>query len=124
MSAAFHQVSNNKYLFIYMQAIALSLQDSSGFLNLANEVPRQVTDADSAHKASNEKASSKKASNKKEVGSCNQGDTTGKRKRKQQVRFIIYFTKSVKILKLSHIPSLCLGTLQLFLADKKSSADD
>lgn len=123
MSAAFHQVSNNKYLFIYMQAIALSLQDSAGFLNLANKVPTQVTNADSAHKASNEKTLSKKASNEK-VGSCNQGDTTGKRKRKQQVRFIIYFTKSVKILKLSHIPSLCLGTLQLFLADKKSSADD
>lgn len=108
---------------MYVQAIALSLQDSAGFLNLANKVPTQVTNADSAHKASNEKTLSKKASNEK-VGSCNQGDTTGKRKRKQQVRFIIYFTKSVKILKLSHTPSLCLGTLQLFLPDKKSSADD
>ncbi|XP_009600290.1 uncharacterized protein LOC107802312 isoform X2 [Nicotiana tabacum] len=76
-----------------MQAIALSLQDSSGFLNLANEVPRQVTDADSAHKASNEKASSKKASNKKEVGSCNQGDTTWKRKRKQQTRNRVQMTE-------------------------------
>ncbi|TMW93022.1 hypothetical protein EJD97_012286 [Solanum chilense] len=77
-----------------MQAIALSLQDSAGFLNLANEVPMQGTNADSTNKDSNgkaslkkvssEKASSKEASNEKEVGTCNQEDVTGKRKRKQQ----------------------------------------
>ncbi|XP_055817481.1 uncharacterized protein LOC129886709 isoform X1 [Solanum dulcamara] len=77
-----------------MQAIALSLQDSAGFLNLADIVPMQGTDADSTKsdssqkaslkKVSNEKASLKKASNEKEVGTCNQKDATGKRKRKQQ----------------------------------------
>lgn len=77
-----------------MQAIALSLQDSAGFLNLENKLPMQGTDADSTNKdsngkaslkkASNEKASLKKASNEKEVGTCNQEDVTGKRKRKQQ----------------------------------------
>ncbi|KAK6804375.1 hypothetical protein RDI58_002159 [Solanum bulbocastanum] len=67
-----------------MQAIALSLQDSAGFLNLANKVPMQGTDADSTKKDSNEKASLKKASNEKDVGTCNQEDVTGKRKRKQQ----------------------------------------
>ncbi|KAL3381149.1 hypothetical protein AABB24_001326 [Solanum stoloniferum] len=77
-----------------MQAIALSLQDSAGFLNLANKVPMQGTDADSTKKdsnekaflkkVSNEKASLKKASNEKDVGTCNQEDVTGKRKRKQQ----------------------------------------
>ncbi|XP_049380665.1 uncharacterized protein LOC125845233 isoform X2 [Solanum stenotomum] len=79
-----------------MQAIALSLQDSAGFLNLANKVPMQGTDADSTKKdsnekaflkkVSNEKASLKKASNEKDVGTCNQEDVTGKRKRKQQAR--------------------------------------
>lgn len=107
------------YLFVYMQAIALSLQDSAGFLNLADKVPMQGTDADSTKsdssqkaslkKVSNEKASLKKASNEKEVGTCNQEDATSKRKRKQQVCFIIYFTKSMKILKLSHTPSSILG---------------
>ncbi|KAH0726336.1 hypothetical protein KY290_002158 [Solanum tuberosum] len=77
-----------------MQAIALSLQDSAGFLNLANKVPMQGTDADSIKKdsnekaflknVSNEKASLKKASNEKDVGTCNQEDVAGKRKRKQQ----------------------------------------
>ncbi|XP_049380672.1 uncharacterized protein LOC125845233 isoform X3 [Solanum stenotomum] len=76
------------------KAIALSLQDSAGFLNLANKVPMQGTDADSTKKdsnekaflkkVSNEKASLKKASNEKDVGTCNQEDVTGKRKRKQQ----------------------------------------
>ena len=82
----------------------MSLQDSAGFLNLANKVPMQGTYADSTNKysngkaslkkVSNEKASSKEASNEKEVGTCNQEDVTGKRKRKQQVYFIICFTKS------------------------------
>ncbi|MCD9641995.1 hypothetical protein HAX54_028581 [Datura stramonium] len=85
-----------------MQAIALSLQDSAGFLNLANKVPMQVTDADSTkkdsnkkaslQKVSNEKASLKKASNEKE-GTCNQEDATGKRKRKQQTRNQVQMTE-------------------------------
>lgn len=92
-----------------MQAIALSLQDSAGFLNLANKMPMQGTDADSTKKDSNKKPSLKKASNEKEIGTCNQEDASGKRKRKQQVCLIIYFTKSMKILKLSHTPFSILG---------------
>ncbi|XP_055817482.1 uncharacterized protein LOC129886709 isoform X2 [Solanum dulcamara] len=86
-----------------MQAIALSLQDSAGFLNLADIVPMQGTDADSTKsdssqkaslkKVSNEKASLKKASNEKEVGTCNQKDATGKRKRKQQTRNRVQMTE-------------------------------
>ncbi|KAL3348854.1 hypothetical protein AABB24_022154 [Solanum stoloniferum] len=86
-----------------MQAIALSLQDSAGFLNLANKVPMQGTDADSTKKdsnekaslkkVSNEKASLKKASNEKDVGTCNQEDVTGKRKRKQQARNRVQMTE-------------------------------
>ncbi|CAN4125874.1 unnamed protein product [Withania somnifera] len=86
-----------------MQAIALSLQDSAGFLNLANKVPMQGADADSTNKdnkgkaslkkVSNEKASLKKASNEKEVGTINQEDATGKRKRKQQTRNRVQMTE-------------------------------
>lgn len=86
-----------------MQAIALSLQDSAGFLNLANKVPMQGTDADSTKKdsnekavlkkVSNEKASLKMASNEKDVGTCNQEDVTGKRKRKQQARNRVQMTE-------------------------------
>ncbi|KAH0731125.1 hypothetical protein KY289_002313 [Solanum tuberosum] len=86
-----------------MQAIALSLQDSAGFLNLANKVPMQGTDADSIKKdsnekaflknVSNEKASLKKASNEKDVGTCNQEDVAGKRKRKQQARNRVQMTE-------------------------------
>lgn len=75
-----------------MQAIALSLQDSAGFLNLANKVPMQGIDADSTKKDSNEKASLKKAS-KEKVGTCNQEDATGKRKRKQQIRNRVQMTE-------------------------------
>lgn len=116
-----------------MQAIALSLQDSAGFLNLANEVPTRGNDADSTKKDSNEKASLKKvgnqkatlkkAGNKKEVSMCNQEDATGKRKRKQEVCYRL-FTKSMKILNFLIFLPLYLSTLQLFSADKKSSADD
>lgn len=86
-----------------MQAIALSLQDSAGFLNLANEVPTRGNDADSTKKDSNEKASLKKvgnqkatlkkAGNEKEVSMCNQEDATGKRKRKQETRNRVQMTE-------------------------------
>lgn len=76
-----------------MQAIALSLQDSAGFLNLANKVPMQDTDADSTKKDSSVKASLKKASNEKEKGTCNQEDATKKRKRKQQTRNRVQMTE-------------------------------
>ncbi|XP_016545528.1 uncharacterized protein LOC107845605 isoform X2 [Capsicum annuum] len=76
-----------------MQAIALSLQDSAGFLNLANKMPMQGTDADSTKKDSNKKPSLKKASNEKEIGTCNQEDASGKRKRKQQTRNRVQMTE-------------------------------
>ncbi|OIT07253.1 PREDICTED: centrin-2-like isoform X2 [Nicotiana attenuata] len=96
-----------------MQAIALSLQDSAGFLNLANKVPTQVTDADSAHKASNEKTLSKKAGNEKEVGSCNQGDTTGKRKRKQQTRNRVQMTEDDLIMHFFQFDEAGKGSISL-----------
>ncbi|KAJ8573333.1 hypothetical protein K7X08_009844 [Anisodus acutangulus] len=95
-----------------MQAIALSLQDSAGSLNLANKVPMQGTDADSANKASNKKASLKNASNKK-VGSCNQEDTAGKRKRKQQTRNRVQMTEDDLIMHFFQFDEAGKGSISL-----------
>ncbi|KAG5626949.1 hypothetical protein H5410_012167 [Solanum commersonii] len=106
-----------------MQAIALSLQDSAGFLNLANKVPMQGTDADSTKKdsnekaflkkVSNEKASLKKASNERDVGTCNQEDVTGKRKRKQQARNRVQMTEDDLIMHFFQFDEAGKGSISL-----------